>query len=195
MIRALRMVGGITAAALVLALTLAGIGIAQGMGGQGGAMGPGTMGQDHMKAMQEMHKGVMGGMRQPQAAPQAQGAPAAATATAAKAHLTQTDLRGPVTIAVTYTPAAAAGEPISFAIKLDTHSVDLDGYAFDAIVFVRDASGREVKATAVEKPTGSGHHRAATLLFPPQDGRIELVVKGVGGVAERTFRFEAGATK
>ena len=180
MIRPPMLPAGIAAGTLALALALPSIGLAQGMG---------AMDQDHMKAMQPMHQGMMSRMGQPQAAPQGQAAPVASTTTA-KATLTQTDRRGPVTVIATFTPAGSAGEPIRFTLKLDTHSVDLDGYQFDAIALLRDASGREVKATGVEKATGSGHHREATLLFPSQDGPFDLIVKGVGGVAERTFRWE-----
>ncbi len=193
MIRAPKMAGVIAAGAFVLGLTLLPeISFAQAMGGQAGGMGPGAMGQDHMKAMQEMHQGMMGRMGQTQGP--AQAGPAAA-ATTAKANVTQTDRRGPVTVIATFTPAGSAGEPIRFTLKLDTHSVDLDGYQFDAIAFLRDGSGREVKATGVERTSGSGHHREATLVFSPQEGPIELLVKGVGGVAERAFRFDAGAAK
>jgi hypothetical protein len=44
----------------------------------------------------------------------------------------------------------------------------------------------------VEQASGSGHHREAVLVFPPiaQPGPVRILVRNVGGVAERTFLWE-----
>lgn len=103
--------------------------------------------------------------------------------------LTKQDRQGPVTVAVTLTAAPAVGAPIKVKVVLDTHSVGLDGIAFDKVVALRSPDGADIAPTAVEQATGSGHHREATLVFPPlaQAGPLKIVVKNVGGVAERSF--------
>lgn len=54
---------------------------------------------------------------------------------------------------------------------------------------MRTADGTDVAPTAMEQATGSGHHREAVLVFPAvtAPGSVWIVVKNVGGVAERTF--------
>jgi hypothetical protein len=40
---------------------------------------------------------------------------------------------------------------------------------------------------------GGGHHREATVVFPtfsPEAKRVELVIKDIAGVKERTFRWD-----
>ncbi len=106
---------------------------------------------------------------------------------------TQTSGVGPVTVAVTPLPPAAAGEPLRLKVVLDTHSVDLDGVAFERVVGVRSAGG-PVAAPQVESTKGSGHHREAILVVPPTvaagSTALEVVVKDVGGVPERIFRWD-----
>ena len=103
--------------------------------------------------------------------------------------LSQTDRRGPVTVAVTLA-RAPVGSPVT--VRLDTHSVALDGVALETVVVRRGADGIEVAPSAVQDPKGSGHHREALLVFPSvnQPGPGRIVVKGVGGVAERVFAWE-----
>ncbi|OGL14232.1 MAG: hypothetical protein A3G97_01625 [Candidatus Rokubacteria bacterium RIFCSPLOWO2_12_FULL_69_21] len=111
--------------------------------------------------------------------------------------LTKQDRQGPVTVAVTLTAAPAVGAPIKVKVVLDTHSVGLDGIAFDKVVALRSPDGADIAPTAVEQATGSGHHREATLIFPPpaQAGPLKIVVKNVGGVAERSFVWELGPAR
>jgi hypothetical protein len=77
-------------------------------------------------------------------------------------------------------------------VVLDTHSVGLDRIAFETAVVLRGPDGVEIAATAVEQLKGSGHHREAVLVFPPvsRPGTGRIVVKNVGGVAERVFEWE-----
>ena len=116
----------------------------------------------------------------------------AAGGSEAQESLTKQDRQGPVTVAVTLTAAPAVGAPIKVKVVLDTHSVGLDGIAFDKIVALRSPDGADIAPTAVEQATGSGHHREATLVFPPpaQAGPLKIVIKNVGGVAERSFVWE-----
>jgi hypothetical protein len=77
-------------------------------------------------------------------------------------------------------------------VGLDTHTVNLDGYTLEEIVLLRDDSGQTYPLEAVEKASGGGHHREAVLRFgkvPPEAKMIELVVKDVAGVKERTFHW------
>lgn len=80
-----------------------------------------------------------------------------------------------------------------FNVALDTHSVDLEGYKLDEIVFLRDNEGNVYKPKAVSEE-GTGHHREAAVEFKDTDissaKYVELVIEGVAGVAERVFRFE-----
>ena len=106
--------------------------------------------------------------------------------------LTKRDRQGPVTVTVTLTAAPAVGEPVNAKVVLDTHSVGLDGIAFDQAVAIRTYDGADLAPTAVERATGSGHHREAVLVFQPvaSAGTLRIVVKNVGGVAERSFVWE-----
>ena len=113
-------------------------------------------------------------------------------ALAAAEELTKRDARGPVTVVATLMPPAAAGEPLRVKVALDTHSVGLDSVVFERAVALRKPDGTEVAPTAVEA-TGAGHHRQTVIVFPAPapDTPVVLVVKAVGGVAERVFTWEA----
>lgn len=108
----------------------------------------------------------------------------------AVANTPQTNSGGGVTAKVVYLNPGTAEEP-RFQVVLDTHSVNLDAYDLRSITVLRDDSGKTYTATRVENK-GSGHHRETTVSFPKitQDARrVELVIKDVGGVKERVFRW------
>ncbi len=110
------------------------------------------------------------------------------------AGLTRTDRTGPVTVEVTPLPPMAAGEPLKLKVVLDTHSVNLDAIALERVVVVRSGAGA-VAPVAVESAQGSGHHREALLVYPGSvlaggAAALEVVVKEVGGVPERRFRWD-----
>jgi hypothetical protein len=97
---------------------------------------------------------------------------------------------GGVTVAATLLKDRT--ESTSIQVALATHSVNLDPYHFDAIAVLRDDQGKAYPLEAVEKSTGAGHHRSAVLRFARvgADAKaVELMVKGVAGVKERTFRW------
>jgi hypothetical protein len=85
-----------------------------------------------------------------------------------------------------------------FEMALDTHVVDLDGYDLTRLAVLRTDQGLEVAPSGWDAPKG-GHHRSGTLSFPPVigdrpvispgTGAIELIVRDVAGVPERTFRW------
>ena len=106
--------------------------------------------------------------------------------------LTKRDRQGPVTVEVTLIAPAAPGAPVRAKVVLDTHSVALDGIALDQVVVLRAADGADVAPTAVEAAQDSSHHREAVLMFPPVAGAgtIRILVRNVGGVAERSFSWE-----
>lgn len=104
---------------------------------------------------------------------------------------TQSVSGGGVTAKVTLLTTKGNDE-VRFQLVLDTHSVNLDEYDLKSIVVLRDEAGRSYAPLAVEA-TGGGHHRQATLVFPKaaRDAkRVELVIKDVAGIKERTFRWD-----
>lgn len=110
--------------------------------------------------------------------------------------LTRRDSRGPVTVTATLLPPGTADTATRIRIAFNTHSVELDGLAFDRVVALRSPDGKDVAPTAVEA-TGSGHHRSAVLSFPspPAGVALRVVVRDVGGVAERVFTWDRPATR
>jgi hypothetical protein len=122
--------------------------------------------------------------------------PAGSGSPAAGAAATQTSEAGQVTIAVTWEGPGAG--PV-FDVVMDTHVVDLDGVDLRQLAVLRTADGREVRPAIWDAPKG-GHHRRGTLTFPatapdgsqvldsgPRD--LELIVRDVAGVPERSFRW------
>lgn len=109
---------------------------------------------------------------------------------------TQTSEGGEVTVEVTWKGESAGP---AFDVTMDTHSVDLDGYDLRKQAVLRNDRGQEVRARAWDAPKG-GHHREGTLSFPekttggsdligPDTRRIELVIRDVAGVPERSFEW------
>jgi len=112
-----------------------------------------------------------------------------ATASSGEEAATKRDRQGPVTVTVTLLEASATGTKAR--LVLDTHSGSLDGIVLEQAMSLRGPSGADVAPTAVEQVTGGGHHRQAVLVFPTPAGATEvrMVVKNVGGITERTFRW------
>ncbi|MEK6720072.1 MAG: hypothetical protein AABZ33_05300 [Chloroflexota bacterium] len=108
------------------------------------------------------------------------------------AELTQTSDGGEVTVVVTWAGPAAG---LVFDVVLDTHSVDLDAVDLaDAVVW--NDRGETLGARPWAAPAG-GHHRQGTLVFegdvPAFLGEarwVELQIKGVGDLPERTLRWD-----
>ena len=51
-----------------------------------------------------------------------------------------------------------------FAVAMDTHSVDLDGYDLSTLVVLQTGDGRETMPVSWDAPKG-GHHRKGKLVF------------------------------
>jgi len=114
----------------------------------------------------------------------------AASFGAAATASTQTVSGGGVIAKVTYLNPAG-GEDLRFAVVLDTHSVNLDGYDLKTLSILRDDMGKDYLPMRAENK-GSGHHREIILIFPkisPESKRIEIVIKDIAGIKERTFRW------
>lgn len=84
-----------------------------------------------------------------------------------------------------------------FAVAMGTHAVDLDGYDLRQLAVLRTDKGQELQPASWNAPTG-GHHRSGMLIFPATfaDGTavigtntrsIELIIRNVAGIAERTL--------
>lgn len=137
--------------------------------------------------------GTTPGSAAPAASPPASGA-AAPTAPQAEAD-SVTDDGGGVTVLATW---AGIGAGALFEVALDTHSVDLDALDLrDGIL--RNDRGQTMTAPSWSAPP-AGHHRSGELRFAG-DGQtffasakwIELVLFGIGDVAERTLRWDVGS--
>lgn len=106
---------------------------------------------------------------------------------------------GSVTIDVTWNnPKDTAA--LTFAVAMDTHSVELDGYDLAKLTLLRNDRGQEVKPSVWDAPPG-GHHRTGTLAFPAKDASgkplvapgvktLEMVIRDVSGVKERVLKWE-----
>jgi len=90
-----------------------------------------------------------------------------------------------------------------FTVSLNTHVVKLSSYQMEKISFLRDDQGREYPAIGWEEGQSGmpSHHRTGVLVFPKVDARgnpiisdkagfMEIVIKGLAGVQERTFRWD-----
>jgi hypothetical protein len=119
---------------------------------------------------------------------------AAPNASAGSSAATRTSDGGQVPIAVTWKGPAAG--PV-FTIAMNTHAVDLDRYDLRQLAVLRTDKGLDVQPISWDAPKG-GHHRQGTLMFPAKtaDGSpligsstrsLELVIRDVAGVPERTF--------
>lgn len=104
---------------------------------------------------------------------------------------TQTDEQGSVSITVTPTEVGGATETWKFELVLDTHSGSLDEDLMEVVTLVHDQMNI-YKPISWEGTEPGGHHREGTLSFDvidPQPTTIELKVKEVGGIVERSFRW------
>jgi hypothetical protein len=125
-----------------------------------------------------------------------QNAAATAAGGTASTSLRQSSDAANVTIDVTWKGRAAG--PV-FTVAMNTHSVDLDGYDLSKLAVLRTNQGTEAQPASWDAAKG-GHHREGTLTFPvtaadgkpllgPATHSLELTIRGVAGVPERTFRW------
>ena len=110
---------------------------------------------------------------------------------AAAPELTRTHSGGGVTVKATYLNPKET-DSARFEVILDTHSANLDGYDLKKLSLLRDETGKEYQPMQMENK-GSGHHREISLSFlkpSPEAKRLELVIRDIGGVKERSFRWD-----
>jgi len=130
----------------------------------------------------------------PTSAPGGAATAPAGTTVASATSATQVRDGGQVSVAVTWQgPAAGA----VFQVAMDTHSVDLDSLDLGRLATLKTPAG-ELAPSGWDAPKG-GHHRTGTLTFAATtaDGRptigagpIELLIRDVAGVPERSFQWQ-----
>ncbi|MBI2074192.1 MAG: hypothetical protein HYT81_14355 [Gemmatimonadetes bacterium] len=105
--------------------------------------------------------------------------------------LTRKNSQGPVTVTLTLVPPIESGASMRVQVVLDTHSGPLDGLALESVLALRRPDGSELRPSVVEQ-SGGGDHRQAVVVFPGAavEKAIEIVVRNVGGVQERSFHWE-----
>ncbi len=102
---------------------------------------------------------------------------------------TKTDERGQVTVKVT--SQTLSGTQWKFDVVFDTHSIELDQDLMQ-VAELGDDKGNIYKPIAWEGSGPGGHHREGVLAFEginPVPSYVELKIKDVGGVPERSFKW------
>lgn len=86
----------------------------------------------------------------------------------------------------------APGSPVNFAVAFDTHQGSLSFDPMESAV-LEDSLGNRYRPLSWDGAPAGGHHREVTLAFPavaPGARWMRLVVLGLYGVPERSFRWE-----
>jgi len=81
---------------------------------------------------------------------------------------------------------------LAFYVRLDADSADLSKYDLGRISVLHDLSGGEYQPEAWLPLNVAGDHREGLLIFRKVElggEGVELVIRGVGGVAERSYRW------
>ena len=108
---------------------------------------------------------------------------------------------GAVTIEATLqSPLSPETTRLSFAIDMNTHSIDLDQYDLKQVAFLRDNLTRTFTPSSWQSQSG-GHHRTAILTFEDSTpiiekdtSYVELVIKNVAEVKERVLRWDVSSS-
>ncbi len=113
-----------------------------------------------------------------------------------KRDLRRVNDEGPVEVTVVYLNPLKKenGSEISFEVRMNTHSVNLDSYKMDKVCSLRIDGGSEQKALGWFEPGGGGHHVSGVLKFagpiPTDTKTLQLIIREVGGVPERVFEWK-----
>lgn len=105
---------------------------------------------------------------------------------------TKTNDEAEVSVTVTPRSLEVGEEQWEFDIELNTHTKDLSSDLMTAVT-LHDPAGNTYAPLAWEGSGPGGHHRSGVLTFPaiaPLPSELELRVRGVGDVAERSFRWD-----
>lgn len=106
---------------------------------------------------------------------------------------TKSDDQPPVVIEMTPVEFGQDAKTWRFTIVFDTHSGSLDQDP-TKVISLSDDNGNTYQPIAWEGPGPGGHHREGTLIFnpiQPLPGYVELKIKDVGGIAERSFKWSS----
>ena len=122
--------------------------------------------------------------------------------------VTRSHSGGAITIDVSWLKPedVSAAEELKFEVRMNTHSVDLEQYDMGRLSRLETNGGLSIEPSGWFNPGGGGHHRFGLLKFSATrpDGSpvihsntqfIEVVINGVGDVAERRFRWDLALTK
>ncbi|MBI2052459.1 MAG: hypothetical protein HYT38_02145 [Candidatus Sungbacteria bacterium] len=104
---------------------------------------------------------------------------------------TKTDEQPPIIIAVTPVEFGEDVKVWKFEIVLDTHSGSLNDDMLTVATLV-DNKGNAYQPISWEGPDPGGHHREGMLIFneiSPIPEYVELKINNVGGISERSFRW------
>ena len=102
---------------------------------------------------------------------------------------------GGITVTALYLPDS---DGVRFRLALDTHGGDLLAYDMAAITVLRVNGEAEAAALEWTDEAKGSHHRTGVIRFGRRDtgssgvATLELVVRGVGGVPDRLFRWDLG---
>ncbi len=105
---------------------------------------------------------------------------------------TKVDGQPPVTIQVTPVEFGKSSKQWKFDVVFTTHSGSLDDDPVK-IALLMDNNGNIYQPIAWEGPGPGGHHREGVLIFnpiKPLPKYVELKIKNVGDVPERSFRWD-----
>lgn len=96
-------------------------------------------------------------------------------------------------VRVTVKPTALASDKaVTFDIRLNTHSVELDQDLI-AVSELRDDKGRTYRPDQWKGSPPGGHHRKGTLIFPvlkESAKSVTLIIRDVADVPERVFTWK-----
>lgn len=85
-------------------------------------------------------------------------------------------------------------ETLTLQVAMNTHTVELN-YDLTRLAALRDDQGEELRPKSWKAPAG-GHHVSGLLTFEISEGffadssSLELMIRDVGGVPERLFRWK-----
>ncbi len=112
-----------------------------------------------------------------------------------KKELRRVNKEGPVEMTVLYLNPLQddVGDELSFEVRMDTHSVDLDAYQVDTLSVLQVEDGKTLEPLGWFKPGGGGHHISGILKFkgpvPVDAGTLKLTIRDIGSVPERVFEW------
>jgi len=104
---------------------------------------------------------------------------------------TKTDEQSPVTVTVTPIELSQDTQTWKFQIVFDTHAGSLDDDILTTATLVDDR-GNIYQPIAWDGAEPGGHHREGVVVFEaitPIPSSVELLIKNVGGVPERSFMW------